>query len=131
MGPRQVHRRYPSGMQSRLRRSKPIQSGRSHFRKYYRYGTLACVYAWPAGPMPKEVRLSLETLSLGKHNPKLIEIRKAIHHGAPTADGLLAAEGPKLVDEALRSGLEIVAVFLRRGAKLPAVPASTALYETD
>ena len=73
----------------------------------------------------------METLSLGKHNPKLIEIRKAIHHGAPTADGLLAAEGPKLVDEALRSGLEIVAVFLRRGAKLPAVPASTALYETD
>ena len=81
--------------------------------------------------MPKEVRLSLETLSPGKHNPKLTEIRKAISHGALTASGLIVTEGPKLLEEALRSGLAIEAVFLRRGAVLPPVPATAVIYETD
>ncbi len=82
-------------------------------------------------PAPKELRLSLETLSLGKHNPKLIEVRKAIRHATLTADGLLVAEGPKLIEEARRSGLEVVTVFKRRGAEAPGVSARTAVYELD
>ena len=32
-------------------------------------------------------------------------------------DGLLSIEGPKLLEEALRSGLKVVDVFVRRGAR--------------
>ena len=71
------------------------------------------------------------TLPLGKHNPKLTAIRKAVENGTLTADGLLPVEGPKLLDEALRSGREIVTVFKRRGARLPALSAAVPIYEMD
>src|SRR5437870_10362098 len=104
---------YPSGIQSLPRPAKRIECDRSHFRKCHRCGTLA----W-------EPRLSVQILSLGKHNPKLVELRRAINHGALTADGLLPVEGPKLVEEAQRSGLEIVTVFYRNAAGLPALSSS-------
>ena len=69
--------------------------------------------------------------SLGKHNPKLAEIRRAIHQGTLTNDGLLPVEGPKLVEEAHRSGVQIVSVFARKGASLPALSASIPVYETE
>jgi TrmH family RNA methyltransferase len=73
----------------------------------------------------------VETLSLGKHNPKLLDIRKAIDHGSLTRDALLPIEGPKLLEEAEQSGLEIVSVFKRRGVDTYALPSSTPIYELD
>src|SRR2546421_1031867 len=109
---------YPSAIQSHPPPAKWRECERSHFRKCYRCGTLA----W-------EPRLSVQILSLGKHNPKLAEIRRAINHGTLTADGLLPVEGPKLVEEAQRSGLEIVTVFFRKDAGLPALSSSIPAYE--
>jgi TrmH family RNA methyltransferase len=60
----------------------------------------------------------LDTIALGKHNPRLIEIRKALQHGALTQDGLLAVEGPKLIREAQDSGVPTVALFAREGAAM-------------
>lgn len=73
----------------------------------------------------------MQTLSLGKHNPKLIEIRKAVQHSELTADGLLPIEGPKLLDEAIRSGLTIADIFVRPGIDLRAVPPGTRVYELE
>ncbi len=83
------------------------------------------------GPHAKESRLSLETLSLGKHNSKLVDIRKALDQGTLTREGLLPVEGPKLLEEAQRSGLEIVTVFKRRGTDTPAVSSAVPVYEVD
>jgi TrmH family RNA methyltransferase len=75
----------------------------------------------------------LQTLTLGKHNPKLVELRKAIDHGTLTPDGLLAVEGPTLIEEACGSGLRIVEVFLRKGFPLSsiALPPDASLYEIE
>lgn len=73
----------------------------------------------------------METLSLGKHNPKLSDIRKALDHGTLTRDGLLPVEGPKLLEEAQRSGLEIASVFKRHGTKTPEVSSTVPVYEVD
>jgi len=77
-----------------------------------------------------ERKLSLQTLSLGKHNPKLVELRKAIRAADLTPEGLLPIEGPRLFDEAVRSGIGIMDVFLRRGVGIDA-PAKTPVYELD
>src|SRR5262249_39726442 len=58
-------------------------------------------------------------MDIGKHNRKLVEVRKAIQHSTLTADDLLPIEGPILLEEALRSGIEIVDVFVRPGAVVP------------
>ena len=50
--------------------------------------------------------------SIGKHNPRLVEIRKAFESGGFTADGLLPIEGLHLLEEAQRSDIEIVELFL-------------------
>jgi TrmH family RNA methyltransferase len=63
-------------------------------------------------------------MQIGKHSRKLIELRKAIRQGSLTADGLLPIEGPILLEEAHRSELEIIDVFIRSGVSLPAVPAN-------
>jgi TrmH family RNA methyltransferase len=63
-------------------------------------------------------------MQIGKHSRKLIELRKAIRQGSLTADGLLPIEGPILLEEAHRSELEIMDVFIRSGVSLPAVPAN-------
>ncbi len=73
----------------------------------------------------------METLSLGKHNPKLIDMRKAIDHGALTLDGLLPIEGRKLIEEALRSGITIDSVFKRKDSPLPDLPPAIHVYELD
>ncbi len=59
-------------------------------------------------------------MEIGKHNRKLVEVRKAIQHSTLTSDDLLPIEGPILLEEALRSGIEIVDVFVRPGAAVPA-----------
>lgn len=64
-------------------------------------------------------------MQIGKHNRKLVEVRKAFQHATLTADGLLPIEGQILLDEAQRSGIAIVDVFVRTGTKAPAVPAET------
>lgn len=61
------------------------------------------------------------TMEIGKHSRKLVEIRKAMQHEALTADGLLPIEGPILLEEAQRSGIHIMDVFLRAGTELPPV----------
>ena len=73
----------------------------------------------------------MHTLSLGKHNARIAAIRKAVQHGELTAEGLLPIEGPKLLEEAIRSGIEILDVFLRRGVGLPGIPTGVAVYELD
>ena len=46
------------------------------------------------------------------HNPLLQEIRRAIKHGSPTEDGLVAIEGPHLIEEAAESPWHIEQVFV-------------------
>lgn len=58
-------------------------------------------------------------MQLGRHSRKLAELRKAIRQGTLTADGLLPIEGPILLEEAQRSGLDVVDVFVRSGARVP------------
>jgi len=55
----------------------------------------------------------VDTLTLGKHNPRLADIRRAINGDTLTEDGLLPVEGPKLIREAQDSGLKIAALFVR------------------
>jgi RNA methyltransferase, TrmH family len=73
----------------------------------------------------------LHTLSLGKHNPRLVTLRKAIHKGELTNDGLLPIEGPKLLEEASRSGIEVLDVFIRRGVGGTFIPVNSRIYELD
>src|SRR5881409_3277895 len=60
-------------------------------------------------------------MQIGKHSRKLVGLRKAIKHGSLTSDGLLPIEGGILLEEAQRSGIEIVDVFRKAGAPMPAV----------
>jgi len=62
----------------------------------------------------------LDTIPLGKHNTRLVSIRKAVQKGTLTEDGLLPIEGPNLLSDALRARCEIPAVFLREDLSLPA-----------
>jgi RNA methyltransferase, TrmH family len=73
----------------------------------------------------------LQTLPLGKHNPKLIELHKAIQRANLTSNGLLPIEGPNLLEEAGRSGIEILDVFVRRGVRLASIPKCAAIYDVD
>jgi TrmH family RNA methyltransferase len=57
----------------------------------------------------------VETLISDK-NPLLKEVRRLAAGGAPGEDRLVLAEGPHLLDEALRSGIEIHAVILAESA---------------
>src|SRR5262245_14266570 len=57
-------------------------------------------------------------MQIGKHSRKLAELRKAIRQGTLTPDGLLPVEGPILLEEAQRSRMEIVDVFVRRGTQI-------------
>jgi TrmH family RNA methyltransferase len=60
-------------------------------------------------------------MDIGKHNRKLVEVRKAFQHATLTADGLLPIEGPILLEEAARSGIEIVDVFVRADTQVSTV----------
>jgi TrmH family RNA methyltransferase len=57
-----------------------------------------------------------------------MDMRKALRQGTLTGDGLLPIEGPILLHEAARSGVEIVDVFVREGAAVPSVMPD-AIYE--
>ena len=58
----------------------------------------------------------VETLISDK-NPLLKEVRRLAAGGAPGEDRLALAEGPHLLDEALRSRIEIHAVILAESAR--------------
>jgi TrmH family RNA methyltransferase len=73
----------------------------------------------------------LQILSLGKHNPRLVMLRRAVRKGDLTEDGLLPIEGPKLLEEATRSGIEILDVFIRRGVGGSFIPGKSRVYELD
>ena len=47
----------------------------------------------------------------GRHNALVKELRKAFSRGEPTAEGYTAIEGVRILEEALRSGLRLQAVF--------------------
>jgi RNA methyltransferase, TrmH family len=48
----------------------------------------------------------------GRHNPLLKELRKAFARSEPGQDGACAIEGWHIIDEAIRSGLKLQAVFI-------------------
>ena len=60
----------------------------------------------------------VETL-ISEKNPLLKEIRRLAAGGAPGENGSALAEGPRLLDEALRSKVEIQAVILSESAAIP------------
>lgn len=53
---------------------------------------------------------------VGKHNPRLAEIRKALRSGALTSDGCLPIEGRRMVEEARRSGLRVRELYRAAGS---------------
>jgi TrmH family RNA methyltransferase len=59
-----------------------------------------------------------------KQNSRLKELRRLLAHPAQQADSLAAIEGPNLLEEALRAGLRVDAVFVAQGAEglLEALP---------
>ena len=67
---------------------------------------------------------------IGKNNPRLLEIRQAFRKGGRTPDGLLPIEGPNLITEARRAGIEVVELFLESGTDPPPEPAR-ATYVVD
>ncbi|HET9218747.1 MAG TPA: RNA methyltransferase [Terriglobia bacterium] len=73
----------------------------------------------------------MDTISIGKHNPRLADIRKAIQRDTLTADGLLVIEGPTLVREAEASGLAITTLFLRDGTSAEGLPRASTVYSLD
>ena len=52
----------------------------------------------------------------GKHNPLLKELRQAFAHAERTVEGDFAVEGFKIIEEAMRSGVRLRAVFFRDSA---------------
>lgn len=52
--------------------------------------------------------------TLGKHNARLKDLRKAIASNSLTTDNLLPIEGPVLLNETHRTGSEIVELFLEK-----------------
>lgn len=57
-----------------------------------------------------------------QHNPLLKRIRRAAARGSRTEDGFALAEGPHLLQEALRSGVEIEAVIASESAAVAGHP---------
>jgi len=60
-------------------------------------------------------------MQIGKHSRKLVQLRKVLRQGTLTPDGLLPIEGPILLEEALRSRIDVAEVFVRIGTELPSV----------
>jgi RNA methyltransferase, TrmH family len=69
-------------------------------------------------------------MEIGKHSRKLVQLRKALRQGTLTPDGLLPIEGPILLEEALRSRIDVAEVFVRTGTVLP-TPASNQVHEVS
>ncbi|HZE80929.1 MAG TPA: RNA methyltransferase [Candidatus Polarisedimenticolia bacterium] len=60
--------------------------------------------------VPKEVESRLRRVS-SRQNALVKDLRKALSQGEPTAEGYLAVEGVRMIEEAIRSGLRFQAVF--------------------
>jgi TrmH family RNA methyltransferase len=73
----------------------------------------------------------LDTISIGKHNPRLADIRRAIQRDSLTSDGQLVVEGPTLVREAHASGTAITALFVREGTTFEDLPHASTVYSLD
>jgi len=73
----------------------------------------------------------LDTVSIGKHNPRLADVRKAVQRGTLTSDGLLPIEGRRLVREAHISGVSLVAMFLREDVSTKELPVASTIYTLD
>jgi RNA methyltransferase, TrmH family len=73
----------------------------------------------------------VDTLTLGKHNPRLADIRRAVNGETLTDDGLLPVEGPKLIREAEDSGLKIAALFVRSDVSTENFSANIPIYLLD
>ena len=67
----------------------------------------------------------------GRHNALVKELRRAFRQAEPTTDGYFAIEGVRIIDEAIRSGCHLRAVFFSdsAGARvdhlLPQISSST------
>jgi TrmH family RNA methyltransferase len=60
--------------------------------------------------VPKEIESRLRRVS-SRQNALVKDLRKALSQGEPTAEGYLAVEGIRMLEEAIRSGLRFQAVF--------------------
>ncbi|HLZ00373.1 MAG TPA: RNA methyltransferase substrate-binding domain-containing protein, partial [Candidatus Angelobacter sp.] len=60
--------------------------------------------------VPKELESRLRRVS-SRQNALVKDLRKALSQGEPTAEGYLAVEGVRMIEEAIRSGLRFQAVF--------------------
>lgn len=63
-----------------------------------------------------EVESRLRPVS-SRQNALVKELRKAFSQGEPTADGALAIEGLRMIEEAIRSGLRFEAVFFSQSGR--------------
>ena len=70
--------------------------------------------------IPKELEGRLRRVS-SRQNALVKDLRKALTQGEPTADGYLAIEGIRIIDEAIRSGLRFHAVFFSDAGSAHAV----------
>ncbi len=61
---------------------------------------------------------------ISDQNPLIKEVRKAAHNGSLTQSGFALAEGPHLLDEALRSNCDILAVILAETSRLESIPSN-------
>lgn len=64
-------------------------------------------------------------------NPLIKEVRKAAHQGSLTESGFALAEGPHLLDEALRSNCDLLAVILTETSRLESIPSGVRLLRVS
>ncbi|HEV7673631.1 MAG TPA: RNA methyltransferase [Candidatus Angelobacter sp.] len=60
--------------------------------------------------VPREIESRLRRVS-SRQNAVVKDLRKALSQGEPTAEGYIAVEGVRMIEEAIRSGLRFQAVF--------------------
>ena len=60
--------------------------------------------------VPRELESRLRRVS-SRQNAVVKDLRKALSQGEPTAEGYMAVEGVRMIEEAIRSGLRFQAVF--------------------
>jgi RNA methyltransferase, TrmH family len=70
--------------------------------------------------VPKELESRLRRVS-SRQNALVKDLRKALTQGEPAAEGYLAIEGIRIIDEAIRSGLRFHAVFFSEAGSAHAV----------
>ncbi|HZQ18902.1 MAG TPA: RNA methyltransferase [Terriglobales bacterium] len=68
-------------------------------------------------PRAKTVEASRLRRIEGRHNSLLKELRQAFHRGELTESGECAVEGFRIIEEAIRSGLKLRALFVNESAR--------------